>query len=637
MFGKNSTQENFKRQIKEIEKDLLKKEKENTGAFTNSLYKERFYGYTESDSSSNSKGTIFIRILKFIFSPVGATLAFIFVFMFYTMFFNTSGDMNAAYENGDYEKAIEYSDKILDKEPNNYDALLTKGVSLLCLENYEEALKVLKLAENFNPDADLYYHLGYTCYELEKYSEAVEYFDKATLLSDDFIEAYIFKGYSLVELQEFDEAKECAEVIEKYEKNNPYAFNIRGLIETYNGNYDEGIDYFRKATMFYKDEGKFEAAHINIAWALYNQKKYSECIKYCNGMKTDLPYIYDFPFYMGDCYSALGEHEMAISAYEEANKLVSDDIVLLVSIGWEYYYLEDYTKAAQYANKALSINKENYYAKNLDEYVVEAKKPEAERIVNFIRNNYLYLDEVKDFEQMAQKFMEIKEVTLLDIYEFLEYVRREDDYYTFFIFDEFYKELLEEELNNKIEHKALSDKIQYVRINTFTLGIDEQFREVVNKIPNPQEQTLVIDLRDNPGGLSDTANSILDILLPECVTSYMVDRDGEIYPYNSDEDNIAFKHIYIFVNEESASSSELLTLGLKTYLNNVTVIGKPTVGKGVGQTVFENKNKNYMIFLVECYWNIKEKNVSDKKIQPDIRVKGNELSDYINAMNAHIN
>jgi hypothetical protein len=43
-----------------------------------------------------------------------------------------------------------------------------------------------------------------------------------------------------------------------------------------------------------------------------------------------------------------------------------------------------------------------------------------------------------------------------------------------------------------------------------------------------------------------------------------------------------------------------------------------------------------MIFLVECFWNIKEKNVSDQKIQPDITVKGKELSDYINAMNKHI-
>ena len=129
---------------------------------------------------------------------------------------------------------------------------------------------------------------------------------------------------------------------------------------------------------------------------------------------------------------------------------------------------------------------------------------------------------------------------------------------------------------------------------------------------------------------------MLDFLLPECVTSYLVDRDSEIYTYKSDKNQMTFKHIYIYVNENSASSSELLTLGLKTYLNNVTVIGRPTVGKGVGQTVFESKKNKYMIFLVCTYWNIKEKNISSQKIQPDINIKGNELSNYINAMNKHI-
>lgn len=633
MFGKNDIQKNFKRQMNELEKDLRQKEKNESGAFTNTFYKERFYGYT----NSASKRTVIDKILRLIFSPLGAFIIIIALLVISGLFGSTEIDMNSAFENGEYEKAIEYSDKILAKEPDNYGALAIKGTSLTYLEKFDEALKALEKAETFGSDAELYYELGYTCYELQKYSEAVEYLDKATALAEEYIDAYIFKGYSLVELQKYDEAGKCADSIEEFDKNNAYAYNIRGLIKVYTGNYEEGINNFDKAIQFYEDDGKYEVAYINKAWALFSQKNYSKCLEFCNKVKTDFPDNYDMPYYIGDCYAVLGEHDKAISAYEEAHKLAPDDTTVLTSIGWEYFYLEDYEKASQYTNKALAINSEDYSAKSLEEYVKEAMKPEAERIVNFIRNNYLYLDEVTNFEQMAQKFVEKKEVTLQDIYEFLEYVRRKDDLYTFFIFDEYYKQMIEEEQDNKIEHKALSDKIQYIRINTFTSGIDEQFRDVVKKIPNPHEQVLVIDLRDNPGGMSDAANNILDILLPECVTSYMVDRAGEIYSYNSDKNNTAFKHIYVYVNEESASSSELLTLGLKTYLNNVTVIGKPTVGKGVGQTVFENKKKNYMIFLVECYWNIKEKNVSDKKIQPDIIVKGNELSKYIEAMNTHIN
>jgi C-terminal peptidase prc len=268
--------------------------------------------------------------------------------------------------------------------------------------------------------------------------------------------------------------------------------------------------------------------------------------------------------------------------------------------------------------------------------LIEASKPENERIVNFVKENYLYLDKVVDFDQKSATFLEKQEITLLDIYNFLESVRLKDDNFTFFIFDEYYDMMLEEDLNNKLEYKTLSDNIQYIKIDSFTIGIDEQFKSVLKKLPNPQEQTLVIDLRDNPGGLATTANRMLDFLLPECVISSMVDRTGEIFSYDSDKNLISFKHIYIFVNEESASSSELLTLALKTYLDNVTVIGRPTLGKGVSQKAFESKKNKYMIFLVDAYWNVNEISVSNQKIQPDIKIKGNELSHYTDAMEKHL-
>lgn len=115
----------------------------------------------------------------------------------------------------------------------------------------------------------------------------------------------------------------------------------------------------------------------------------------------------------------------------------------------------------------------------------------------------------------------------------------------------------------------------------------------------------------------------------------MIDRNGEIYSYYSDQSQVSFKHIYVLVNGESASSAELLTLGLDTYLQNVTVIGEPTFGKGVAQITFENIKKKYMIFLVSSYWNIKEKNISDSRIQPDIYLSSDNLQDYIKVMKEH--
>ena len=55
-------------------------------------------------------------------------------------------------------------------------------------------------------------------------------------------------------------------------------------------------------------------------------------------------------------------------------------------------------------------------------------------------------------------------------------------------------------------------------------------------------------------------------------------------------------------------------------------------GKGVGQTVFENKENRYIIFLTDSFWNVKETNILGKGVQPDLLVNGTELQDFLNAV-----
>lgn len=100
---------------------------------------------------------------------------------------------------------------------------------------------------------------------------------------------------------------------------------------------------------------------------------------------------------------------------------------------------------------------------------------------------------------------------------------------------------------------------------------------------------------------------------------------------------IKFKEIFILVDEYSASASELLTLGLKTFLNNVTVIGSNTYGKGVGQNIYEDKERNIIVFLVNHYWNVREQNIKDVGITPDVYLKSEDLSDYIDVINEILN
>ena len=137
----------------------------------------------------------------------------------------------------------------------------------------------------------------------------------------------------------------------------------------------------------------------------------------------------------------------------------------------------------------------------------------------------------------------------------------------------------------------------------------------------------------NGGGLIQAATNILDVLLGECVTCSLIYRDGYTYNYYSDASQIKFKEVYLFVDEDTASSSELLTLGLKTYLNNVTVLGQNTYGKGVGQLTYEDKERKLALVLVNFYWNVRQQNLVGSYLAPDIYIDSDRLEDYITIIN----
>ncbi|GJM69804.1 hypothetical protein HMSSN036_20200 [Paenibacillus macerans] len=205
-----------------------------------------------------------------------------------------------------------------------------------------------------------------------------------------------------------------------------------------------------------------------------------------------------------------------------------------------------------------------------------------------------------------------------------------DDRFTFAIYGDAYDQMTAARDDN-ITYKEKGNTY-YFAFDSFTETTDDQFIQLLDRIPNPEDKTLVLDLRGNGGGLSYSANAMLDVLLPDLVTSTIIYQDGYTSSYYSDASHTGFKKIYIFVDENTASAAELLTLGLKTYLNNVTVVGRDTFGKGVGQVVFEDKRNRIIVYVVNHYWNVKQNNIMNAHIKPDIYVKGNKLDDFMRAV-----
>lgn len=137
---------------------------------------------------------------------------------------------------------------------------------------------------------------------------------------------------------------------------------------------------------------------------------------------------------------------------------------------------------------------------------------------------------------------------------------------------------------NRVESLMLADEIGYVILYEFA-GDDctQKFAQAVDSLEAQGAKGLIIDLRDNPGGWVDAAQGIADLFLDSGIVCYLEYNNGGKYYYRT-ADGRKDLELVILVNENSASSSEILTGCLKDRAN-ATVVGKQSFGKGIVQSV----------------------------------------------------
>lgn len=625
MLGKNDIQKNFKKGIKKIEK------KENKDrVVSNTFFDNNFYG--QNGSSFGNKIKKFFRFLLSYGFII--TIAIFAVYCIFVSITTSTAKIYSSFESENYENTIKYSDKILGRNPAHYDALTYKGVSYRLLDDYQNSLKTFQIANEYYPD-DIYIlnELAYCNYGLGYYYKALENYNQVIEIDPENIEALFWRGHTLLELYEYDTVIESTDTLFNLGHNNTEVYNLKGLAFLYQNKYTTAIENFDKAIKLdYEEYQTYEDVHLNKIYALFSQNDLQGCIEFCESIQEEFPDASEIPYYIADCYSLMGEHDEAIKYYKKAKKIAPQNTWLFSDIAKQYFYLQNYKDSKDYAQYAIDLDPENYIAQELLNTLKETNLPETERIVSFVKENYLYLDKVEDFDTKAENFMSKDKIENQDIYEFIESIRIEDDLFTFFIWGEYYDQYIDEIENDDIEYKILDENYHYLKFDSFTQGISGKFSHVIKNLSPTEDSCLVLDLRDNPGGLLNTAIHILDTLMPEYIGTYFIDRDGYINSFQTSYDYFPFKHIYILVNEESASASEVIALSLKTYLPNVTIVGRNTYGKGVGQNVFENKKNKYIIFVVNSFWNVKETNILGKGVQPDIIVDGTELEHFIESV-----
>ena len=150
------------------------------------------------------------------------------------------------------------------------------------------------------------------------------------------------------------------------------------------------------------------------------------------------------------------------------------------------------------------------------------------------------------------------------------------------------------------------------------------FEKALVTLENEGMTSLIIDLRDNGGGVVDSCAQMLDDLLPEGTTLYTMDKQGNRNDYTSDEETQLDIPMVVLVNGNSASASEIFTAAMKDY-EWATIIGTTTYGKGVYQSIFELSDGSAIKITIGKFYSPLGNNYNEVGIEPDIELEYENL------------
>ena len=175
-----------------------------------------------------------------------------------------------------------------------------------------------------------------------------------------------------------------------------------------------------------------------------------------------------------------------------------------------------------------------------------------------------------------------------------------------------------------VEYEMLEDQIGYIRLLEFDEVTAQQFEDAMSDLESQGMEKLIIDVRNNPGGVLQTVCDMLDQLLPEGMIVYTEDKNGKRTEYTSDEEHQFTKPLAVLVNGNSASASEIFAGAVQDY-GIGTIVGTTTFGKGIVQKIFYLSDGTGLKLTVAKYYTPKGHDIHKKGIRPDVEVELDEV------------
>ncbi|MCM1273639.1 MAG: S41 family peptidase [Clostridium sp.] len=184
--------------------------------------------------------------------------------------------------------------------------------------------------------------------------------------------------------------------------------------------------------------------------------------------------------------------------------------------------------------------------------------------------------------------------------------------------------------NVSVDYKILDDNIGYISITQFYGNTDEEYKEAIDDLENAGVDGIIVDVRDNPGGLLDSVVNMCEYTLDGGNIVTTKDRDGKVIAsYDDKDDHNVSLPMVVLTNGNSASASEIFAGAMKD-TNTAKLVGTTTFGKGIVQSVLPLSDGTAIKITVAKYFTPGGNDIHEVGIEPDYEV---ELTDRTNAVN----
>lgn len=163
--------------------------------------------------------------------------------------------------------------------------------------------------------------------------------------------------------------------------------------------------------------------------------------------------------------------------------------------------------------------------------------------------------------------------------------------------------------------------VGYINISTFAANTYTQFNKNLKSLEKEKIDSLIVDVRGNPGGHLSQVQDILSLFFDKKTVLYRIENKGKVEKvYATTKDKRKYD-VVILIDSESASASEILASCFKENYKNATIIGTTSYGKGTVQKTYELSNGSSLKYTAEKWLTSKGKWINGIGVEPDIKVE----------------